>query len=62
MDVERGSFRSLGGIRWPVLGPARRDSPRRATQEFHEVRFRTIALYEAFKERLLVFAIITRKS
>jgi hypothetical protein len=80
MDVEQGCFRSLYGIRWPVLGSVRSNvrthrlrrlrkrtsalsAPPSAgfsktgTPRIPQVRFRTIALHEGFKERLLVFAI-----
>jgi hypothetical protein len=46
----------------PTFQPSpRRGSPRRAPREFHKVRFRTIALHEGFKERVLVFAIMNRE-
>jgi hypothetical protein len=41
MDVEQGSFRSLYGIRWPVLGSARSNVQ---TNRLRRFRQRTSAL------------------
>jgi hypothetical protein len=42
MDVKQGSFRSLCGIRWPVLGSVRSDVQ---THRLRRLRQRTSALF-----------------